>query len=937
MLFDVECVQLADISISIDSIIAKLNYSVQNQICFKMKYLYERKKNESEFTIPVKSEIEVKGNKSIYNLKAELNQENPLTFNNIMLSVNELTCSNIEILLYEMNVAENDDKEINDELIDKENREMKYPIESKGTYFMKIPKSTATIKPNLKSKTLKVTKQFEEEFLILLPNWEIGYSRISLYNILSEKTMFLHFQMSNCFHLFNYLYKEAFQEKISDLNLSGQNLTPKNSKLDLGIEKVSSHRSEINFGKILSNANSQKGDDKNKKKDNKKLGNNVVLKIFDERLPITFKETIYHNGKVIGEIEGNITIKHIPLLKQVSCGCHTERGLDLNTNYYNISSLSEAATKNELPKELEFIENQNGELTQSILNFTLKQNTFSYKELNNHLTDVLKSFINPLNYADKDGHYRYDIKTEYGRLKAPEILLNVGLTIVNSMDGFNKEQRQLCFQILNLINLRGELTLKSLSLFTILGKNEEQNKQQIKVIEIFLEYMMKLLDNTLQKFNKKFNDEQTKQFISSFLAIAYFRIPLFQNEFLKSLNPNYKANKADIILMGSYNYIFDWKELFYTKIARIKEINFEEKSKKLTEILNNCNWRNRISLKGLGYYNIIEQFEPYLLTKFEKSEDVSLENVPGISVIKDSIIEDLESKAIYSYPTSLIKLLGIFIYNPNDVNKFYKIIINRTNAYDSPSVFMVVKILDYFFSVSQKNEVLSSFGYKFDFNLLKAPFSIILEIDNALCIAKYLWLYYKNAEKMSIIHLCEVLTDLFQNRFFSLFFHWSWQVREMFYHLLLYTVSYKIKGKNYLTEKKTIIEERMNALKKNDEEGFYKSFKNNYYEQMKSKIITDYYEKARSIEVIRSTLRKEKKEQIYNECFTYEAKGLEGLTNENRKVVLDGIFQYEQVEKNFKIWEKENRNNPQPQLPELDVVPPKDDYTEYTTTNVDRW
>ena len=106
---------------------------------------------------------------------------------------------------------------------------------------------------------------------------------------------------------------------------------------------------------------------------------------------------------------------------------------------------------------------------------------------------------------------------------------------------------------------------------------------------------------------------------------------------------------------------------------------------------------------------------------------------------------------------------------------------------------------------------------------------------------------------------------------------------------------------------------------------------------MKSKIITDYYEKARSIEVIRSTLRKEKKEQIYNECFTYEAKGLEGLTSENRKVVLDGIFQYEQVEKDFKIWEKENRNNPEPKLPELDVVPPKDDYTEYTTTNVDRW
>ena len=111
MLFDVECVQEAEISISIDSITAKLNYSVQNQICFKMKYLYERKKSETEFTTPVKGENEVKGNKTIYNWKPE-NQENPLTFNKIMLSVNELTCSNIEILFYEMSVAENEENNI---------------------------------------------------------------------------------------------------------------------------------------------------------------------------------------------------------------------------------------------------------------------------------------------------------------------------------------------------------------------------------------------------------------------------------------------------------------------------------------------------------------------------------------------------------------------------------------------------------------------------------------------------------------------------------------------------------------------------------------------------------------------------------------------------------------------------------------------------------
>ena len=76
---------------------------------------------------------------------------------------------------------------------------------------------------------------------------------------------------------------------------------------------------------------------------------------------------------------------------------------------------------------------------------------------------------------------------------------------------------------------------------------------------------------------------------------------------------------------------------------------------------------------------------------------------------------------------------------------------------------------------------------------------------------------------------------------------------------------------------------------------------------------------------------------MYNEIFNFEAKGLEGLTKENRKVVLDSMLQFEKIEKDFKKWEKENRNIPEPKLPEIDIKPPKDDYTEYSTSNFEKW
>ena len=947
MQFDILCEQIEEITISLKKVHVKLDYLVSNLACFRLKFLYERNCNETLFTLPVASKINQKDNKTEYFWKASVEDKDTLKINKVILNVNELFCSNLEIIIYETNFSYEGNS--NNKMIQIKNTTSQEEILPNETYFKKIKKkrSNSTFELHSKTTSLIETKFLQNEnkndYLILLPNFnEIGYSRLNLYNLLSEKTFSLKYNVKNYFQKLSYLYSNDTDE----LNLSGEQLTSKRNFIDLKLDKVKSHKSEINISKrfnqiqtsvsSIKNINTYEKEDlneNNNKNENKKLNHNIVLKLFDDCLEINFKEDVFCNAKKVGEINGILTIENIPLLKQNQIGVHTEKGLDLSSNFYYNSPLTKS---NSLPKQIKEIELASINYSQCILDFTLKQNSYSYKELKNNLTLVLKHIKSIL--LEKD----FISKIDYDRIRAAQILINLGINIINSMDGFGKEQRELCFDILILINNRKELTLRSLSLLTNIENNDNNNNNennlkknlQINVINSFLEFMNKSLINALNKLTNRFSDEQSTNFISEYLAICYFRIPAFRHCFLKAIFPNYKidANEMNI----SYNYVIDWNDLFYSKIKKIKEIKFEEKKKKLIDEINSLHWRERICKKGLGFYSIIARFENYLFSEFDNKEEVSLDHVPGINEIKKSIIDEIEKKPISSISPNLIKLLNIFIYNPNDVNDFFKIIVNRTNGYDTSSVFNLITILDSFFEASIKNKM-PSFGYKFDYNLLKSTFTIILEIDNALCIAKLLWFYYKHSHRMSIIHLVEVISEIFQNKFYFLFFHWSWQVREIFHHYLLYIVSYKIKNKNYLKEKKNLIEQRMTTLKKDDEEGFYKTFHNDYYQKLKIQILKLYYEKARIIEMFKSNVKKENLDPTYQTTGGFDPNVYNKLCKNEQDSIVESIIQYEITEKNFKLWEKENKGNEFPVYPVLNVYPPKDDYTEYSSHSYDNW
>ena len=47
---------------------------------------------------------------------------------------------------------------------------------------------------------------------------------------------------------------------------------------------------------------------------------------------------------------------------------------------------------------------------------------------------------------------------------------------------------------------------------------------------------------------------------------------------------------------------------------------------------------------------------------------------------------------------------------------------------------------------------------------------------------------------MATNHLVEIVNNIFLVDFFVFFFHWSWQVRNAFFYLILYSFGHRIKG-----------------------------------------------------------------------------------------------------------------------------------------------
>jgi hypothetical protein len=201
----------------------------------------------------------------------------------------------------------------------------------------------------------------------------------------------------------------------------------------------------------------------------------------------------------------------------------------MNSNYLTISKLENLLSQNKieetLPADLKQLDQKSELLMSKLINNTalaqLTQDAVdSKKEVGNILNDISNLLKKSCKEASKFYQYTNDIQI----IRAQEIMMKLGMEILNMIENLNTEHRNISFQILELIFERGEFDLSSMSIYKF-EKNKDKIHMKTNVGEVFITFLIKTLKFSLNKLARKIADENSKNFVEFFLSVAYFRIP----------------------------------------------------------------------------------------------------------------------------------------------------------------------------------------------------------------------------------------------------------------------------------------------------------------------------------------------------------------------------------------------------------------------------
>ena len=496
---------------------------------------------------------------------------------------------------------------------------------------------------------------------------------------------------------------------------------------------------------------------------------------------------------------------------------------------------------------------------------------------------------------------------------------------------------------------------------------------------------------------------QIPPFRNSFIEIINNSINLKDEKYLKFASHNYlNFSKEDNLNMKPNNNFMMWDSFFYisldtsinfymneinnnnndnkksnfnglenikaikdklSNINNITEIK-EEKEKNYYEFYQQ-NWYIRLSKRDFIFYDLINALFSYMNEVknklYMKSEDTNgffypfqsenIRNILGINHLINAICYDLLTKDAKNYPKQIKEIILQFYTDIYTINNFMTIMLSTTNVYDTLSIFNLLDILDYLF-----NKELDYTDYhrdyikdNLDYNLIKKSFFIIIKSDNSLAIAKFIWFYYKNISLLGHNHSNEIITSLLTNYFYILFFHWSFQVREIFYFFIIFILGYKIKKQirkqkdknDGGTETITITHNQIkaNITKKISFNIFADINENNINNKISNTreyfYVEDYLiEDMIVVTKLQKIIENEKFDLTYMDNIQFQDKDiLIKMPQEPHGNVIECIKQYNNVFTKFNIWKKNIEENKitedQIEYPRMEISIMKDDTIQY--------
>ena len=871
IMYTIICKQLADIKVTLNKVKIQINELLQNNIALGLKYEEKNTKEDVQnklYSYELIPNLNQKEKITEYIYYSKEGEKNPLIINT-KSSMIDFTSNDSYLNIYSIRLI---NKNSND---------------NKGFIFENNPelKNNTNINNNLVNYYTK-----------------IGFSLLSFLEILSDKDEAMNKQASQFF-----LHMSGFDKPIENL----------------GRTKIV----ETDYYKIFK------------------------IQLFQD-ISRNYLTPLYFEGNEIGNCQIDMTINDLPSIRQIMCGVLTENGFEINSIhlYDNILSGKGEIT---LPEEITDLIKLKKNLDTELLN--------NNKENSNNITILLKDIQKKLSKEIEEGclYYGYSLKSDL--FKGQNIMLDIGNSLFNIVEKVDKEKRKIIFKILKLINERGEFDLGTLSKawfeeINNLNSNEDKKfyifKNDMlltdKILENFFEFNFKCLNYSLEKLNKgKIIENEVKEFSIYYINIAYFRIPSFRNILLEIISRNVKEkfelildrkikgkkeiNKEkksieDLLQTDPINNLLLWENLFYDKLKSSLEENEKNKKiendiiskrKKIFKLMEESkNWEEPFLKHGTYFFGFIEKLMNYIILKAKSTSDINWLNIPGFIPILNSITHEIHIRPTNSYSEQFKKIFSLFITSPEIPNSLIKEIIYKTNVYDVNGIFNIMDIISYLFEEIMKKYPGKKFE-KFNYNLLNIIIQHVLIVDHSLCVSKIILFYYKYSHLIPISYLSSVCQNFLGKKFYELFFHWSFEVRDKFFYLILFIFDFKLKN--------LVPFQDIEDLKIANKEYVGLNFNKRFGDILSNKL--------KLVHEFQLIVQKENKNINYNNKIN-EIKYknlLEQIPKEVHKNIVVSLDHYDKVYKDFEDFVRDNKNKKFEDMdfPVLILIPPKDDYIEY--------
>ena len=907
VMYIVSCKQIANINIQINSVKIALNNLSNNDIALKLKYNNKKLNPNSLYTNPLKPTVHEKEKMVEYYYKPNMGENNPLNLN-IKTSMYDLALADSFLNFYITRVI-NDGEEVN----------------LKDSLFQK----------NISG--LSNNNNSGEKGKKLINHYTImGFSILSYLEILSENDEALNKQTSTFFrHMssYNLLTNEGENDQNNNVNTSSNNLQCFTIQLFLDINRL-------------------------------------------------YTTPIYYEGLEIGKCEINMDIKNIPLIRQIMCGVMTENGFEINSIHLYDNLLS--AEGSTLPNEITQLINQKNNFNNELIKQKQIQSNINH-EFNITILGFLREFKKIMSKTIEPDCLYYGYTENQDLYSGQNVILDLGLILIKIIDKLNRDQRNLIFEILKLINDRSEFDLGTISSKWFKDKNENNknitsigNNKYIfmddtllknKIIENFLEFNYNCLKYSLEIINRgNLVDVKSLDFAENYLKLAYFRIPPFREILLNSISFNVTEKIEDILNQG-YNYknlkkkntitnlmetdpmnsLLLWEGLFYDRLNNALEENnknnkieneIKEKINKIKNILelnktidllmnqnlntNNTtnkeesksNWKISFNQRDNLFFDLIINLVNYILSKSEASDDVNWLNIPGFDLLLNAVFHEIHSRPVKSFSVKFKQIFKLFINNSEITNALIKEVVIKTNLYDVAGIFNLLDIINSIFQEFEKRNIGDKF-HKFNYVLLNQVDKHIFKVDHSMCVSKLILFYYNCIHLMSLFHIGEIMQNIFFGKFFNLFFHWSFEVRDKFFYLILYIVGHRLQD---IVPFRDI--EDMKYLQKTS---FGEISGNNSH-----KSLGDILEiKLKTIKELQNIILVQNYDMNYNNIINpvKYSKILQKIPEDVHKNIVISLNHYNKVYQEYKTFIDINKNKTKKDIhyPELELILPKDD------------